>query len=454
MKATNQYKIKQGLDIPVQGVAERRCMSLLDERLYAVRPTDYVGLSPRLLVSEGDRVRVGTVLVEGKEQGALRLVSPVSGTVRSVVRGEKRRLLTVVVESDEAQEQEQWPAIDAMQCDEKALRERLVETGLWTLLTQRPFGIVPAADAMPRAFFLSGFDSGPLPVDSGYLLEGREEDFRYGVTVLRRLAGTVHLSLDSRRQRDSWLAEVPEAEVHYFEGPHPAGLVGTQINRIAPINKGETVWTTDLQSVAIIGHYFRTGGLELRRRVALCGPGVAHPCYFDLRQGANIAQLAGLVGDAKVRFVGGDLLSGVGLERDGYLPTAVSKLCVIPEGDQPDLLGWLRPNVHKYSHSRTFLSGLLRRPRGLRLMFDTGLHGGRRPLFVTGEFERLVPLDIYPMQLIKACIVGDLEQMEELGIYEVEPEDLALCEFADTSKTEIQSVVRQALEQLRKEGTV
>lgn len=459
----NPIKIRKGLDIPIGGAAERRQMSMLDEVRYAVRPMDHVGMVPRLLVAEGDSVCVGTPLVEDKGNDALRLVSPVSGTVTAVVRGEKRRLLSVVVTSNGKQEQEVREHPDALQCCADELREHMVAVGLWSLLEQRPFGIVPKRDARPKALFLSGFDSGPLAVDMDYMLQGREEDFAYGVAVLRRLIETIYLSLDWRRQRDSLLAKTEGVEVRYFDGPHPAGLVGTQINKIAPLNKGEQVWTIDLQSVAIIGHYFRTGELDLQRLVALCGPTVPRPCYVLLRQGACIEQMASLVHPCPsgtpsnqegefVRFVGGDVLSGVGLERDGFMPAKAAKLCVLPEGNRPDLLGWLRPNIHKYSHSRTFLSGLLRRPSRLTLDFDTGLHGGHRPLFVTGDFERLVPLDIYPMQLIKACMAGDMEQMEELGIYEVEPEDLALCEFADTSKTEIQKVVRDALEQLRKEG--
>ncbi len=452
MTPIDSIRIKQGLDIPVPGAAERRQLSMLDEGCYAVRPTDYVGMVPRLLVAEGDRVLVGTPLAEDKHNEALRLVSPVSGTVKQIVRGEKRRLLAVVVESDGEQHQVEWMPLDASQCAEDTLRKRLVETGLWSLLVQRPFGVVPQAEAQPRALFLSGFDSSPLAVDCDYVLQGREADFQQGIRVLHRLVPEMHLSLNGVSQRSSWLAQIEEVTLHWFEGPHPAGLVCTQINRIAPINKGETVWTTDLQSVAIVGHYFRTGELDMQRLVALCGPVVERPCYCAVRQGASIRQMAALVGEGHVRFVGGDVLSGVGLAPDDFLPATASKLAVLPEGDYHDLLGWLRPNVHKFSFSRTFLSGLFRRAKRLRYDFDTGKHGGVRPLFVSGDFERLVPLDIYPMQLIKACIVGDYELMEELGIYEVEPEDLALCEFADTSKTEIQQIVRRALEQLRREG--
>lgn len=448
---SNTIKIRRGLDIAVKGIARRETSSMFDERMYAVKPTDYVGVVPRLLVAEGDSVLAGTPLMEDKNNPLAKFVSPVSGTVKAVVRGERRAIQAVVVESDGEMRSVACTQLDLSNCTADELKSRMVETGLWTLLLQRPYGIVPREGSAPKAVFVSGFDSSPLPIDMDYILEKSIADFQTGVDVLQRLAGMVYLSLHSS-QKGGLLDAVRNAQIHYFEGPHPAGLTGTHIAYIDPINKGETVWTVNAQDVAVIGRYFRTGKYCPERVVALCGPEVANPRYYRMFAGASIAQLAAMVGDKNVRFVCGDILSGTSIAPDGFLSCRANKVCVLPEGDYYDFMGWLRPNFKKLSFSRTFISGLFGNKGNVFYTIDTGMHGSRRPLFVTGEFEKLVPLDIYPLQLIKACVVGDVERMEELGIYEVEPEDLALCEFADTSKTEIQAAIRAGLEKVRMEN--
>lgn len=447
-------RIRRGADIRIPGTAERRVRSVAVAGDYAVQPADYVGFNPRLLVGEGDHVEVGTVLLEDRENRALRLVSPVAGMVKTVVRGERRSLRAVVVRADGG-EAVQRGAIPSRESRE-AVVATLVERGLWSLLRQRPFGVVPPADATPKGVFVSLFDSSPLPVDIPFMLAGREEDFGVGIEVLRQLGGRVHASFGCERSEYAGpLVEVCRAagaEVRCFAGPHPAGLVGTHIAAIDPINKGETVWTVNAQDVATIGHLFRTGSYSAERMVAVCGPSAAEPGYHRVVAGACVHDwvLETDCGHA-VRRVSGDVLSGVAIDAEGFVGAATDKVCLLPEGDSYDLLGWLRPNFRRYSLSRTFLCGLLRGANGIRYRFDTGTHGDVRPLMVTGVFERLVAVDVYPMQLIKACLAKDLEGMERLGIYEVEPEDLALCEFADASKTEIQAVVRQALEWIRRE---
>ena len=444
-------RIKKGLDIDIPGRALNDIYSLTDEQLYAVKPTDFVGLTPRLLVEEGDVVKAGTPLFEDKKSEGIRFTSPVSGTVKAIVRGDKRRLMAVVVESDGKNESLPFPtpSLD----DAGALRRLLVESGAWTRLRQRPFGIVPAVEAKPKAVFISCFDSSPLPVDFDYIMQERMHDFQAGIDTLIAIAGKVHLSLNAKTQNGSPFAKTTGVEIHYFEGPHPTGLIGTQIAYIDPINKGETVWTLDVQDVATIGHLVSKGEYRPERTVALCGPELKTPRYYRTIDGVSVKTLNAQTGVDHSRLICGDVLSGTSIENDGFLCSSTNKVSVLPEGDYYDFMGWLRPNVKKYSFSRTFLSGMMNRLHcGKKdFTFDTGRHGSLRPLFVTGEFEKLVPLDIYPMQLIKACIVGDIELMERLGIYEVEPEDLALCEFADTSKTEIQSVIRQALEMIRSE---
>ena len=411
----------------------------------------------------------GSPLFEDKNNEGVPFVSPVSGTVKAIVRGEKRALLSVIVEADEGmQHSRHFDTADPNTCDADTISKTLIESGLWNTLRQRPFGIVPRKGSRPKAIFISAFDSSPLPVDYDYMLQNnplprQSDDFQWGINALAKIA-PVHLSLNAKSQRDSLFAKTENAKIHFFEGPHPAGLVGTQIACIDPINKGETVWTVNVQDVATIGFLFRKGIYYPQRLVAFCGPYVSEPKYYSLLSGSDIPTTILKNGSGKQRIICGDILSGVSMRRtkdniesDSYLSASCDKVCFIPEGDYYDFMGWLRPNFRKFSFSRTFLSGFIKRRtengerRTLNLTFDTGRHGSVRPLFVTGEFEKLVPLDIYPMQLIKACIVGDIELMENLGIYEVEPEDLALCEFADTSKTEIQAIIRAGLEKIRKE---
>ncbi len=455
MKDLEVIRIKKGLDIPIPGTARRELTDLFpDGYEFAVKPTDYVGVAPRLLVSEGDKVKAGTPLFEDKNNEGVPFVSPVSGTVTAIVRGEKRALLSVVVTESGKRKAES----DNICKDADGYRRTMIASGVWNLLRQRPFGIVPRKDSQPKAVFVSVFDSSPLPVDVDFVLRDRKEDFQQGINALATFA-PVHLSLDGKRQRDSFLAQIANATVHFFEGPHPAGLVGTQIACIDPINKGETVWTVNAQDVATIGHLLRTGEYRPERVVALCGPCVDNPQYYRVLDGMKVEAMTdkNLAQGKSRRIICGDVLSGTSIAEDGYLSASCDKVCLIPEGDYYDFMGWLRPNFRKYSVSRTFLSGFFKRKaesgkrKAFGFTFDTGKHGSVRPLFVTGEFEKLVPLDIYPMQLIKACIIGDIELMENLGIYEVEPEDLALCEFADTSKTEIQAIIRSGLEKIRKE---
>lgn len=459
---SNQHKIKKGLDILIPGTATKTVTVIPVDGDYAVRPPDYVGVTPRLLVSEGDTVDAGTPLFEDKNNEGIPFVSPVSGTVKAIVRGEKRALLAVVI----ARSNENCNVTSAVvEGDAASLRQRLITSGLWTRLRQRPFGIVPRKDSQPKAVFVTTFDSSPLPVDIEFILQDRKEDFQRGIDVLHAITGHVYLSLE-KKDRPSFLSETANAEIHYFEGPHPAGLPGTHIACISPINKGEAVWTVGAQDVAIIGHLFRTGEYLPERTIAICGPCVDQSQYLRVIEGAQVNKITDghLVAEKSqtghLRIICGDVLSGTAVTNDDYLCAGCDKVCVIPEGDYYDFMGWLRPNFKKYSFSRTFLSGIMglmgrlktNNPKIHNYDFDTGRHGSHRPLFVTGEFEKLVPLDIYPTQLIKACIIGDIELMENLGIYEVEPEDLALCEFADTSKTEIQAIIREGLEKIRKEG--
>lgn len=421
---------------------------------YAVKPTDYVGLVPRLLVAEGDRVRRGDALMCDKQDERIRLTSPVTGRVKAIVRGEKRKLLAVVVER-EGEEQ-------GCHCDSTDVKEAMLQTGLWAMLRQRPFGIIANPDDKPKAVVVSAFDSAPLAQDYRYLLDKQKDDFIFGLKSLATLTdGILHVSSRYRQMMDlgALLSKEKNIAVHSVYGPHPAGNVGTQIAHLCPINKGDKVWTMKAQDVATLGHLMRTGKYVPEMVIAVAGSAAQNPRCYHVVAGACVADIVReqLPTDGSAtRIISGNVLSGTQIEADGYLCAYDNLLTLLPEGDYYDFMGWLRPGVRKHSFSRTFLSGFLRGvsflPKWLQPKFDTNLHGDVRPFVFAGDFERVFPFDIYPLQLIKACIVGDMELQEKLGIYEVEPEDFALCEYIDVSKTDIQPIIREALEKLRKEG--
>ena len=434
-------KIKKGLDIPIDGVPERTVLDVRSIDRYAVKPPDVVGFTPRLLVAEGDHVAAGQQLVADKTDPRLTLPSPVDGVVEAIVRGEKRRLMEVVVASQPSMASPANPA------------SLSPESPVWWMIKERPFGTIANPDHKPKGIFVSLCDTNPLAPDIDYALQGREHEFDAGVQALSAFA-----------------------EVHLVraEGPHPAGNVGTQIASISPINKGDFVWTVGAQDVANIGHWCLTGMYRPERVVSVGGPAAKTPKHYRVICGVCLKQItdAQLIDPdypslasptsmaSSTRIISGSVLSGTQVAPDGFLGMYDQQLCLIPEGDQYDFMGWLMPGIKKFSFSKTFLSGLLAPlARLVKLVglepnynFNTNTHGSVRPFLFTGSFERVFPFDIYPLQLIKACIVGDVELQEKLGIYEVEPEDFALCEFIDPSKTEIQTIVREALEVLRKEA--
>ena len=483
-------KIKKGLDLPIAGAAERRITYARDIGFYAVRPTDYVGLVPRLLVAEGDRVSAGDALLCDKNDERVRFVAPVSGVVKAVVRGEKRKLLAVVVErrewgNEEGKKNEHIPVFDRPAKEGTAatansqfsilnsqfLKESMLQQGLWPMLRQRPFGTVANPDDTPKAIVVSCFDSAPLAPDYDFALQGREQDLCKGLEALASLgAGCLYVCFRPGQRLAGVVGQYSplhrnDVNVVSVEGPHPAGNVGTQIAQLCPINKGERVWTMTPQDVAVLGHWVETGEYRPERVIAVAGPQAKNPQYYRIVAGACVEHIVRsqllnpdypalkMVDESlkQVRVVSGNVLSGEKIAFDGFIGAYDSLLTLLPEGDYYDFMGWLLPGLKKHSFSRTFLSGFMPEWKGLNLKFDTNRHGDVRSFVFTGNFERVFPFDIYPLQLIKACIVGDMELQEKLGIYEVEPEDFALCEYIDVSKTDIQPIIREALEKLRKE---
>ena len=469
--------IRKGLDLPIDGTVELRLTDARSITTYAVKPTDFVGLTPRLVMEEGDTVHVGEALFVDKHDERIRFTSPVDGHVKSIVRGEKRKLLEVVVEADYKPTGSDYKSSPTPQTAEE-IKATMLQCGLWTMLRQRPFGIVANPDDTPKAIFVSAFDSAPLAPDYDFALQGKETFFTKGIEALTQLTeGKVHVCFrpGQRIAQQFNSSTNKQFNIHCIKGPHPAGNIGTQIAKIDPINKGEVVWTMNAQDVAVLGELVTTGVYRPEKVIAVAGPNIKNPHYYRIKAGVCLTEIIkGQLlnndyprmdaNDAakKNRIISGNILSGTQIAVDGFMGAYDDLVSILPEGDYYDFMGWLMPGIRKFSFSRTFLSGFMPKstfkPMGIELprfeslwKFDTNTHGDERPLVFTGNFERVFPFDIYPTQLIKACIVGDIDLMENLGIYEVEPEDFALCEFIDTSKTDIQAIIREALEQLRKE---
>ena len=433
-------KIKKGLDLPIGGEPLKEVIDARSIERYAVKPTDFVGFTPRLLVAEGDTVCAGQPLVEDKNHTRLTLPSPVGGTVTAIVRGEKRRLLEVVITSRTGSKSStNQPNLTP-------------DSPCWWMIKERPFGTIANPDHKPKGIFVSMRDTNPLAPDLDFALKGREHEFEAGIKALEAY-GTVHCVK--------------------AQGPHPAGNIGTIVAALDPINKGECVWSVGAQDVANIGRWCLTGEYRPERVISVGGPAAKAPKHYRLLCGANVQRISdvqlmdtsypnmtGSTTTSSTRIISGSPLSGTTIKADGFLGMYDQQLTFIEEGDQYDFMGWLMPGLKKFSFSKTFLSGLMLPFKAMEPLmpvkpsfsFNTNMHGSVRPFLFTGQFERVFPFDIYPLQLIKACIVGDVELQEKLGIYEVEPEDFALCEFIDPSKTEIQIIIREALEVLRKEA--
>lgn len=444
-------KLKKGLDILLEGEAKRELTRLPLVHAYALKPEDFPGVTPKLLVRVDDEVKVGTPLFFDKYRPQILFTSPVSGKVSAIVRGEKRKILEVVItpEAEQVYETFDVPAIEAT--DREQIKALMLKAGLWPMIIQRPFGVVANPQDTPKSIFVSGFDSAPLAPDMNFVLENEAENLETGFALLGKLTdGKVYLGL--KNGTSGVLNQVKNAEIRLFEGPHPAGNVGVQIHHIDPINKGDVVWTVDVQHVAMIGRFFRTGRVDMSKIVALTGSETAQPRYFSVITGLPINSIVRQKElrsqTEKVRIISGNVLTGRRVEPEGYLGFYSNQVTVIPEGDTYEFLGWGMPRLNKFSVSRSYFSWLSPK-KHYRL--DTNMNGGVRAYVVTGLYDKYLPMDIYPLYLLKAILAGDIDKMENLGIYEVIEEDFALCEFVDPSKTEMQAIIRQGIDLMIKE---
>jgi len=443
-------RLRKGLNIRLAGKAEKILLPEVAVTRYGVRFADFPGLVARLEVQEGDKVMAGSVLFHDKAFPEIKYVSPVSGVVREIIRGEKRLLTEVVIEQ-EGTGRVDFGTADPLSLSREEVKEKLLKSGLWPVLRQRPYHIVARPGVVPRDIFISAFDTAPLAPDLDFAMANvHGGHLQSGINALSRLTdGKIHISNDTEGSRVTEIKNLKNAEFYRFSGPHPAGNVGVQIHNISPVSKGEVVWTLDLQDVVAIGRLFDTGYHDREKVIALAGPGVQNRKYHRIRPGASVSGiLKGNLAEGNHRIISGNVLTGKKISPDGSFGFYDNMVTVIPEGDYHEFLGWAAPGLKKFSYWRTFLSRLVP-AREYRL--DTNLHGGNRAFVVTGHYENVLPMDIYPVHLLKAILAGDIEMMENLGIYEVAEEDFALCEYIDPSKTEIQELIRSGINMMIKE---
>ena len=441
-------KLCKGLDIELQGAAAQETTAVGMASTYAVSPLDFEGIVPKMLVKVGDAVKAGSPLFFNKNNASVIFTSPVSGTVAAVVRGEKRRILAVEIAADSTVAYEEFETLDVKSATRDQIVELLLKSGLWTLLIQRPYGIIANPADMPKSIFVSAFDSAPLAPDYGYTLAEDQEALQKGFEVLGRLTeGKVHLSYNAKAVAPKFSG----VELHAFQGKHPAGNVGVQIHHIDPINKGEKVWTVGYADVAIIGRLFLNGKVDMTRTVAVTGSEVKAPAYVKVIAGAKLETILknNIKEGAHARYISGNVLTGRNVGAEGYLGYYANQLTVIPEGDSYEFMGWAMPRFGKFSVSRAYFSWLF---PNRKYNLNTNMNGEERAFVVTGLYEKYLPMDIYPMHLLKAIMAGDLDKMEALGIYEVVEEDFALCEFVDPSKIDMQQIIRNGINLMIKEG--
>ncbi len=449
---SNNIVLKRGLNIPIQGAAALKTSRTVKAGTIAVKPTDFKGFSPRLLVREGDRVLAGSPLMADKQCPDILVTSPVSGSVSEIVRGEKRKLLEVRIKADDTVEYLDFGVQNIAGMSAQQVKELLLKSGLWTALIQRPYGILANPEVKPKAIFVSAFSTAPLAADTDFALGSEAEYVQAGVNALTKLTeGGVHLSLSAANCSSTPFHKIENVVSHTFEGRHPAGNVGIQISHISPIRKGETVWTVSLLLLAAIGKLFATGRLDLARKVAVTGPVAKNPSYVEALPGMNMKDIAEFYDNSKgdIRFVSGDALSGTSIGPDGSLGFFDNQVTLLHEGTEREILGWAKPfRFNQFSSTRSYFSWLCPKKR---YAMDTNVHGGPRAFLMSDCYGKVLPMDIYPIYLVKACLAGDIDNMEKFGIYEVLPEDLALCEFVDPSKNDIQAIIAKGIDLMIKE---
>ena len=446
---SKDIRIKKGLDIKLVGVAEKKTTNSSQSSVYAVKPEDFHGITPKLVAKEGAEVKAGDTLFYSKSDERILFPSPVSGKVTEVIRGARRKVLAVKIAADATQVYKDFGAKDADAMSAEEVKNHLFASGCWPFVKQRPYDVVANPNQAPKAIFISAYASAPLAADLEYTLAGKEAELQAAITAVSKLTeGLVHVSVGANTT--SPLANLKGIELHKVSGPHPSGNVGTQIAKLDPINKGEVVWVITPQDLVVIGELLLTGKLNVSRTIALTGSQFSKPAYVTAISGAAIADVtANNLNDDNTRIISGNVFSGKEVKAEEFLGYYDNQITAIPEGDDYEFFGWNKPIFNKISTSRALTFSWLTPKKKYDL--NTNTNGEHRAFVVTGSYEEVFPLDIYPMQLLKAFMYKDLDEMEALGGYEVAPEDFALTEFVCVSKQPHQKIIREGLDLMREE---
>lgn len=453
------FRLNKGLDIPVKGAAELKIEKSIVSDVVSVKPVNFKNLTPKLLVKEGNEVKAGSILFVDKYRPEIGFASPVSGTVESIVRGEKRKLLEVRIKAAETTDYIKFDIPELSKATAQEIKKVLLESGLWAAIKQRPYGIVANPADEPRAIFVSAFDSAPLAPDYNFTLKDESANLQVAVNVLNKLTkGGVIVGLNGKDASASPFSKLQNVKLYGFTGAHPAGNVGVQINNIAPINKGEIVWTIDPMFMVAIGKLFTKGIYDVTRTIAVAGNRVEKPCYVTCVPGTQIKDLDFLTSKKEVeifdqetgrRYISGNVLTGSNVGVDGSLDFYSNMVSVISEGNYYEMFGWAKPvRCGKFSFSKSYFSWLTPKKK---YKVDTNTNGGQRAFVVSDVYGKVLPMDIYPVYLLKAILAEDIDKMEQLGIYEVIEEDFALCEYVCPSKIDIQDIISKGIATMIKE---
>ena len=448
---SKSVRLSRGLNINLLGDADKVYASVKNHEIYALKPTDFHGLTPKLTVKVGDSVLAGSIIFFDKYNEKIKFCSPVSGTIQDIVRGDKRRILEVIIKSNSEVKYVSHSLANPKDLSREQIIDHMLQKGVWPFIRQKPYDIIANPSDMPKSIFISAFKSGPLAIDNDFALYGMDELFQKGLDIISKLTnGKTHLNLDGNTNSSKVFSDAKGVELNSFSGPHPAGNVGIQIHHLDPINKGDIVWYLEPQDIIIIARLFTEGKYDVSRIISLCGSEVSKPRYYRTISGSCVANLiSDNVKRENNRIICGDVLTGKKIDKNGYLGFYDTQITVIKEGNEQEFLGWALPGINKFSMSKSYFSWLF---PTRKYNIDTNMRGEERAYVVTGQYEKVLPMDIFPQQLVKAIMIEDIDLMEKLGLYEVGPEDFALCEFVCTSKIEVQSLIRHGLDILRKEN--
>jgi len=440
---SKDIRIKKGLDLKLKGNAELQISDVSRSKVYAIKPSDFHGVIPKMIVKEGAIVKAGEAIFYSKNDESVKFVSPVSGKIQEIKRGDKRVILEILIAADSQDNHLEHSKKTPKDLSSEEVKAHLLASGCWPFVKQRPYDVIASSEDTPRAIFVSGINSAPLAADLNFTMKGKQDALTAGFTALTKLtSGKVHVTVSPSVD---FMPNVDGVSIHKGQGVHPVGLVSTQIAKIDPINKGEKVWTIQMEDVAIIGEFFLTGKFNVQRTVALAGTGFKKPSYVNVIIGAQMTDVvAGNLHDGNFRIISGDVLTGATKSKEDFLGFYTNTVTSIPEGDDYDFFGWNIPRPNKFSVYRANMFSFLTPNKKYDL--NTNTNGEHRAFVLTGDYEKVFPLDIFPVQLLKAILVKDIDEMEALGIYEVAPEDFALTEYICASKQDHQRIIRHGLD--------